>query len=289
MRPWLLLGCGYTGEALARRLAGAGARVVVARRDAAAAAAVAARVGAGWVRCDLADEDAVAAAVAGAGGGADAPVVAHLAPPASPDGRVDGAAAAAAARAGAHRLVYVSSTGVYAPGGGAVVDEEWPLAPRTASGAARLAAERALAAAAGRAGLSLVVLRAPGIYGPGRGVASRLRAGSYRVAGDGTAHVSRVHVDDLAAAIALAGEAAAPGAVYNVADRDPCTSGEHGDGLAAALGLPPPGRTPAAELSPEVAGMLLADRRVSAARLERELGWRPRYPSWRDALAAGEA
>ena len=40
-------------------------------------------------------------------------------------------------------------------------------------------------------------------------------------------------------------------------------------------------------IDPETAGMLTADRRISAARLKRDLGWAPRYPSWRTALAAG--
>jgi len=278
-RPWLILGCGYVGEALAAQLAGAGADVTVARRDAAAVAAIAARVGARGAVIDLADRASLAGVVA------PGAVVAYLAPPAGRDGAIDGAAAEAIARAGAHRLVYLSSTGVYAPGGGARVDEDWPLAPATASGAARLAAERAVLAAARAGGLSAVALRAPGIHGPGRGVAARLRAGTFWIVGDGTAHVSRVHVDDLAAAIVLAGTARAlPRDVYNVADRDPCTAAEHGDGAAARLGLPPPPRVAASEVSPEVAGMLLADRRIDAARLEHDLGWTPRYPSWRDAI-----
>ena len=267
-RPWLILGAGYVGEALGRRLLAAGAAVTLVRRDAAALAALAARLpGAAAAAVDLADPAGLAAVIP------PGAIVVHLAPP--PATAIDAPAA--------HRLVYLSSTGVYAPGGGARVDEAWPLAPATASGAARLAAERAVLAAAPPA----VVLRAPGIYGPGRGVAARLRAGTYRIVGDGAAHVSRIHVDDLAAALIAAGTARSlPRTVYNVADRDPCTAAEHGDGLAAALGLPPPPRVPADQVSPEVSGMLLADRRVDASHLEADLGWAPRFPSWRDALDA---
>lgn len=265
-RPWVILGAGYVGEAVARRLLDAGAAVTVVRRDGALVAALAVRLpGVRAAAVDLADRASLGALIA------PGAVVVHLAPP----------PAAAIDAPGAHRLVYLSSTGVYAPGGGARVDEDWPLAPATASGAARLTAERAVLAAAPPA----VVLRAPGIYGPGRGVAERLRAGSYRIVGDGAAHVSRIHVDDLAAAIVAAGTARAlPRAVYNVADRDPCTAAEHGDGVAAALGVPAPPRVAADQVSAEVAGMLLADRRIDASRLEADLGWTPRYPSWRDAL-----
>ena len=96
--------------------------------------------------------------------------------------------------------------------------------------------------------------------------------------------MSRVHVDDLAAAIILAGTAEAPGPVYNVADRDPCPSGEYADAAALALGVRPAPRVSPDAVPAEIAGMLLADRRISADRLAHDLGWTPRYPSWRDAL-----
>lgn len=191
--------------------------------------------------------------------------------------------AIAEALRGVRRIVYVSSTGVYGPARGAWVDESWPIAPETEAGKARARAEADIRAA----GIETVVLRAAGIYGPGRGVVARLRAGTMRIVGDGSAHTSRVHVEDLAAAIVLAGEAAAPGDVYNVADRDPCTLAEHADGAADLLGLPRPPRVAAAGVDPEVAGMLLADRRIDAGKLTRELGWAPRYPSWRDSITAG--
>jgi nucleoside-diphosphate-sugar epimerase len=178
--------------------------------------------------------------------------------------------------------VYVSSTGVYAPAAGAWVDESWPVAPATASGAARVAAERALQAAGAP---PVVILRPPGIYGPGRGVAARLLEGTFRVIGDGRAHTSRIHVEDLAAAIHAVGAAdAIASPIYNVADLDPCPTGEYADAAAALLGLPPPPRVAADAVPADVAGMLLADRRIDASRLTRELGWTPRFPSWRDAF-----
>ena len=85
------------------------------------------------------------------------------------------------------------------------------------------------------------MLRAAGIYGPGRGLVERMRAGTYRIVGDGRAHVSRIHVDDLVEAIVRAGESSATGA-FNVADDDPAPIGEVADAVAAHLGLPPPPR-----------------------------------------------
>jgi nucleoside-diphosphate-sugar epimerase len=181
----------------------------------------------------------------------------------------------------AARLIYISSTGVYGRGDGAWVDETWPVAPITDSGRARAAAEAALA----ESPVSWVALRAAGIYGPGRGLVDRMRAGTYRVIGDGTSHVGRIHVVDLVAAIIRAGVTDVRGAV-NVADNDPAPIGEVADAVAARLGLPPPPRVPAASVSAEIAGMLTADRRIANRRMHDELGVVLRYPSWRDGVDA---
>jgi nucleoside-diphosphate-sugar epimerase len=273
MSSWLIVGCGYTGTRLARTLV---ARpeladdVAITRRDREVARALGEALGVRGERADLADPSSLEV-VPGA-------VVVCLAPP-GPDPAGEIRALLAAARDAA-RIVYVSSTGVYGPGEGAWVDESWPVAPVTESGRARAAAEAALA----EASLPWVALRAAGIYGPGRGLAERLRAGTYQVVGDGTSHVSRIHVVDLVAAIVAAGTTAVTGAI-NAADDDPAPIGEVADAMAARLGVPAPPRVPAASVSPEVAGMLTADRRIVNRRLRDELGVVLRYPSWRDALA----
>jgi nucleoside-diphosphate-sugar epimerase len=186
-----------------------------------------------------------------------------------------------AAAHGAARIVYVSSTGVYGPGHGAWVDEAWPIAPITESGRARAAAEAAFAGAT----VPWVALRAAGSYGPGRGLVDRIRAGTYRVIGDGRSHVGRSHVVDLVAAIVRAGTTEITGPI-NVADDDPAPIGEVADAVAARRVLPPPPRVPAAAVSSEIAGMLTADRRIANRRLTGELGVVLRYPSWRAALEA---
>jgi len=270
MALWVIVGAGYTGGALARRLAAEGHELVATRRTPAAGHDV---------------ETTGAPAHAGFPG----TIVLDLAQP--PERAFPGAIVVCCAPPGAEpalemqhliavggrRIVYVSSTGVYAPGGGGWVDESWPLAPTTRSGQARLAAERALPSDA-------VTLRAAGIHGPGRGLVERLRAGTYRIVGDGRAHVSRIHVDDLVETIVRAGLSTATGA-FNVADDDPAPIGEVADAVAAQLGLPPPPRVAASTVDPEVAGMLTADRRIANGRIKAELGVVLRYPSWRAVLA----
>jgi nucleoside-diphosphate-sugar epimerase len=277
---WLIIGAGYTGTQLTRALLGRpdlASEIVVTRRDREAARSLGASLGVRGVRAELAEP-----------GSLDVPagaIVVCTAPPgADPAGEIRALVAAAAA---ATRLVYVSSTGVYGPGHGAWVDEQWPIAPLTATGRARAAAEAALTLSS----VPWLALRAAGIYGPGRGLVERVRAGTYRVIGDGTSHVARIHVVDLVAAIVRAGTTMIAGPV-NAADDDPAPIGAVADTVAARLGLPPPPRVPANQVSAEIAGMLTANRRIANRRLRGELGVVLRYPSWRDALEeelAGQA
>lgn len=264
---WVIIGCGYTGRALARALVARGADVTITRRAAADAAADAAALGVRGMAATLGAPIAIP----------DGALVVCTAPPGSDPAGELRALLASARRA--RKLIYVSSTGVYAPGHGALVDESWPVAPVTASGRARAAAEAVLAEAA----IPWVSLRAAGIYGADRGLIDRVRAGTYRVVGDGTSHVGRIHVDDLVAAILAAAASPITGAI-NACDDEPSRIGEVADAVAAHFGLPAPPRVPVASVSAEVAGMLTADRRLVNRRLRDELGVQLRYPSWRAAL-----
>jgi nucleoside-diphosphate-sugar epimerase len=275
-RAWWIVGCGYTGTQLARTLAAdpaLAADITITRRDGEVARALGAALGVRSERVDLAD-----AAAAGPVVPPGAIVVCSAPPGSDPAGEIRALFALAP---GASRIVYLSSTGVYGPGGGAWVDEAWPVAPITDSGRARAAAEAALAGSP----VPWVALRAAGIYGPGRGLVDRIRAGTYRVIGDGSSHVSRIHVVDFVAAIVRAGTSDVRGPI-NLADDDPAPIGEVADAVAARLGLPSPPRVPAASVSPEVAGMLTADRRIANRRMHDDLGVVLRYPSWRDGVAA---
>ncbi len=279
MASWLVLGCGYTGAALVRRVCADDptADVTITRRTAGAAAETAAKLGAG-IRALALDLAAPAASQALP----RAEYLICLAPPGDdPAAEVRAWAASTSAR----KLVYLSSTGVYPAAHGASVDETFPIAPATASGHKRVLAEAALAR---HARAPWVSLRAAGIYGPGRGLVDRIRAGTYRIVGDGRAHVSRIHVDDLVTAIVRAATTGAIGAI-NVADDDPAPVGDVADAIAAALHVAPPPRVPVASVDAEVAGMLTADRRIANRRMHDELGVVLRYPSWRAQLATATA
>jgi len=170
-------------------------------------------------------------------------------------------------------LVYLSSTAVYGSARGEV-SEETPAEPDSGPGVARLAAERLWRQAGAR------VLRLAGIYGPGRSVLPRLRAGALKLPAEGGGRISRVHVDDLCQALDVVLGQGHPGEVYNVADGSAATQRELVDWLCPRLSLPLPGTVALTSLHRSLQG----DRAVSSARLC-TLGWTPRYPSFREGYA----
>ncbi|MBR0678510.1 SDR family NAD(P)-dependent oxidoreductase, partial [Roseomonas alkaliterrae] len=203
-----------------------------------------------------------------------------------------GAAIEAALRAGTLRWVgYVSTTGVYGDRGGAEVDEATPPAPGQPRSLRRLEAEKAWRAATeGRAALDL--MRAGGIYGPGRSPFEELRAGTARrIVKPGHAF-SRIHRDDIARAVLAAiGQALPPAVrVLHLVDNEPAESAEVLAHAARLLGLPPP---PAiafeearARMSPMALSFWAENRRVANAATKAALGIAWRYPTFREGLAA---
>ena len=179
---------------------------------------------------------------------------------------------------------YLSTTGVYGDHGGAWVDETAPLTPATKRGQMRVEAEAAWQAT----GLRPHIFRLAGIYGPGRGPFSKVRAGTARRIIKPGQIFSRIHVDDIAQILAASIAQPNPGAVYNVCDNDPAPPEDVIAHAAELLGLPIP---PAVDF--ETAEMTLMARsfyseskRVRNNRIREELGVELFYPSYRDGLPA---
>ncbi|MGI8990059.1 MAG: NAD-dependent epimerase/dehydratase family protein [Bryobacteraceae bacterium] len=182
----------------------------------------------------------------------------------------------------ASRIVYLSTTGVY--GYAREVDEHTLPAPRTERELLRASAERAIAAAS----RSHLILRPAAIYGPGRGVQSAMRAGTFQLSGDGGKYVSRIHVEDLAALAEAALFSGLTGA-FPVADDEPCTSREIAEFCARLLNLPMPRGVPAEQLAETRRIAPRADRRVDGSAIRRALGVELRYPSYRTGIPASLA
>lgn len=171
------------------------------------------------------------------------------------------------------RLIFTSSTSVYAQTDGSIVTEDSAAEPAKETGRALREAEE-LALAAGGA-----VARLAGLYGPGRSVLLRkFFSGEAVIEGDGGRFVNQIHRDDAASALVVLAKTAAAG-VFNVCDDTPLTQREVYAWLAAhfARPLPPSGPVDAARKRG------VTHKRVSNARLRR-LGWAPRFPSFREAV-----
>lgn len=205
--------------------------------------------------------------------------------------------AQAAAAAGARRLIAQSVAFFLAPNPGSVLDESapvWADPPRPFTQAARsmLALERA---ALGTPGIEGVVLRygyfyGPGsVFAPGGSSAEDVRRRKLPIVGTGGGLFSFIHVDDAAAATVCALDRGVPG-IYHVTDDEPVAQRDWVPAMAAALGGKPPRRIPG-WLASLVAGPGLARAAqelpgASNAKARRELGWAPRYPTYREGFAA---
>jgi 2-alkyl-3-oxoalkanoate reductase len=202
---------------------------------------------------------------------------------------------AAAQQAGVSRFVAQSIAFAYAPGApGTVHVEDDPLIAdpptqfkRSAAAIAEL--ERTVLGAGG------LTLRYGYFYGPGTSISVDGSLGQevarrrLPVVGGGGGVWSFVHVDDAAAATAAALTHGSSGA-YNVVDDEPAPVHEWIPALAAALGAKPPRRVPAWLARPLAGeyGLMTMMRAQGAAnaRAKRELGFTPRYASWRDGFRA---
>lgn len=187
------------------------------------------------------------------------------------------------------RFVYISTTGVYGDHGGAAVSEETPTNPGSDHAARRVAAEDALTSWAAGTGCAAVVLRVPGIYGPGRLGIERLREGSPAIDEDDAGPGNRVHVDDLANCCRAALADHVPAGVYNVGDGDHRTSTWFANEVARQCELPAPPTISMAdarrEFSPMRMSFLGESRRVDTTKMRDVLGVKLKYPNPEDGIA----
>jgi nucleoside-diphosphate-sugar epimerase len=173
--------------------------------------------------------------------------------------------------------------------GGPVKTEEDPLDPTPVKGtretnAAMRHLEEAVTGAGG------IALRYGGFYGADNdGLVEPVRKRQFPIVGDGGGYFSFVHLDDAAAATVLALEHEGA-AIYNIVDDEPAPVREWLPVLARTLGAKPPRHFPvwlARLFAGEGAVMMgTSGRGASNAKAKCELGWTPRYPSWRQGFAA---
>jgi nucleoside-diphosphate-sugar epimerase len=306
MRVFVAGASGAIGRPLIPQLVAAGHEVTGTTRSDRNAQAIRA-AGARAAVCDALDADALRAAVAEA-----APEVVVHQLTALPDRfdprkkdiyeptnrlRSDGTRNLidAARDAGARRLVCQSIAFAYEPGPTPdVKDEDAPLfmaAPPPFEGGMRVIdeMERIVLEVEGLEGL---VLRYGWFYGPGTyygeqgSLARDVRRRRFPIIGSGAGLSSFVHVDDAASATVAAVERGAPG-VYNVVDDEPAAMRDWLPVYAQALGARKPFRIPVwlARLAVgKVAALMETQPGASNTKAKRELGWEPRWKSWREGF-----
>ena len=200
---------------------------------------------------------------------------------------------AAADEAGVRRFVAQSfASARYERAGGPVKTEDDPLDPTPVpamreSDAAMRHLDRAVTEAGG------IALRYGGFYGAANdGMVEPVRKRMFPIVGDGGGVMSFIHLDDAAAATVLALDHDG-GGIFNIVDDDPAPTREWLPVLAEVLGAKPPRHVPrwlAKLVAGEAAVMLgTVSRGASNAKARRELGWEPRYPSWRQGFVAAYA
>lgn len=263
LKRLLILGCGYTGLALVRAARELDLEVVATTRSLAHVAAIEQR-GARALRLEREGTELLQRELT-----ENTALVVTF----PPDGSSDARWAPLAPRA--YAAAYVSSSGVYGQRSGAI-DDNTPPTPDSPRTQLRLEAERHWQAA------GATVLRAAAIYGPGRGQHERVRSGSARIVGDGSHHICRIHVEDLARALLASVRLRLGPEAYVVADDLPAPQGEVVRFLSARLGVQVPPSVPL-ESAPET---LRHDRQLDASRFKRDaqLSWR--YPTYREGFDA---
>jgi nucleoside-diphosphate-sugar epimerase len=284
-RHVLIVGCGYVGSRLAVRLQSA-FDVTGIVRSAESAAALERR----GIRTVIVDFDRVRLETH-IPERLDQAAIFYLAPPTQQgesDLRLDRFFQLATVPPAA--FVYMSTTGVYGDTKGALVDESAPVDPLTERGRRRVSAEEMTRVWCHERRVRRVVLRVPGIYGPGRLQLDRLRSREPVVRPEEAGVSNRIHVDDLVeACVAAAANEEARG-VYNVTDGNSCSSTEFLDRVAHLANLPPPPRVSMDEaqltFSPERLSYINESRRVSNERMLKHLGVKLRYPDMDEGIRA---
>jgi hypothetical protein len=182
------------------------------------------------------------------------------------------------------RIVYLSTVGIYGDHGGRWIDETTPVAPDVGRRTARAAAESEwMTLAAERTS----ILRLAGIYGPGRNTLVNMRAGAARRIVKPGQVFNRIHVADIACAIAAAFAHRTTG-IWNICDNEPAPPQDVVTYAAGLMGIaaPPEIDFADADLSDMARSFYATNNRIFNARMKRDLKVDLAYPTYRDGLKA---
>ena len=188
------------------------------------------------------------------------------------------------------RMVLISTTGVYGDCHGEWVTEDRPPNPQADRARRRLAAETTLQTWNKKSAVPIVILRVPGIYGPGCLPEKRLRSGEPVLREEESPYSNRIHADDLARICIAAARRVHPSLLYNVSDGHPTTMTDFFFRVADVLGIPRPPAISLEEarrrLGEGMLSYLAESKRIDNRRMREELGVELMYPDLAAGLAA---
>lgn len=188
------------------------------------------------------------------------------------------------------RFVYISTTGVYGNRDGAIVTEATQPRPESGRAKRRVIAEQMIGRWCQENDVDFVVLRSPGIYGPGRLGIDRIENGMPILREEDANPGNRIHVDDLVrCCVAALGPDAASG-IFNVSDGDQRSTTWFTKEVARQSGLEYPPevsrRQAIREFSKTRMSFLAESRRIDSTRMREELGVTPVYDNAEEGIEA---
>ncbi|KAL2574959.1 hypothetical protein AAZV13_17G220300 [Glycine max] len=189
-------------------------------------------------------------------------------------------------------LCYLSSTSVYGDCDGELVDEDYPTNPESGLAKLRLASEEGWSNLAHNLGISPLLFRLGGIYGPGRSAVDTIIKQKPMSEGQkrrkNRKYTSRIHVDDICQALMATVLAPPPREVYNIVDDDPAPREEVFEYAMKLVEKKWPGlKLQSVEQKQKEwpnAKNPRGEKRVCNARMKRELGVQLLYPDYKSGL-----
>ncbi len=186
------------------------------------------------------------------------------------------------------RFVLISTTGVYGDCNGAWVSETTPVKPNAERAFRRADAEQQAQQFCQRLNIPLIILRVPGIYGPGKIPLARIKSGQPIVNKEDSPFTNRIHADDLVNICEHALLNTDISGIYNVSDGHPGTMYEYFTGVATAMNLAAPPAISLAEAQSQLSEGMLSymaeSRRIDNKKLLRDFAITLQYPNLQAGL-----
>jgi nucleoside-diphosphate-sugar epimerase len=188
-----------------------------------------------------------------------------------------------------HKIVLISTTGVYGNCGEEWVDEQRKPAPDTDRARRRLDAENAVAGWCHKRALDYVILRVPGIYGPDKLPVKRLQENKPVLNLSESPWSNRIHIVDLVQSCINAMLYTGEYTIFNVSDGHPSSMTDFFLSVASALDLPVPPQISLDEckniFSENMVSYLLESKKIKNDRLLKELDVQIKYPTLQQGLS----